>query len=121
MKRPALSIALALAATLMMTVTAAASNTYTEWIHGSELPNATATDGQFVGEATGSFAGAWYIDVAHQVLPNSLTAVAITGVSFPLNPVLNGWPQPLRWALTPWHSTLSRLTPTSPHPTPKSD
>ena len=64
MKRPALSIALALGATLVMTVTAAASSTYTESIHGTELPNATPTEGQFVGEATGSLAGAWYISRA---------------------------------------------------------
>src|SRR5260370_36731398 len=110
MKRPALSIALALAATLMMTVTAAASNTYTEWIHGSELPNATPTEGQFVGEATGSFAGAWYIDVTHQVLPNNLTAVAITGGSFRLNTVINGWPNAIRGAFTPWHGTVAQLS-----------
>src|SRR4029077_11633192 len=79
MKRPALSIALALAVTLVMTVTAAASSTYTEWIHGTELPNATPTEGQFVGEASGSFAGAWYIDVRHQVLTNH--PVSITGGS----------------------------------------
>src|SRR5260370_27205635 len=109
MKRPALSIALALAATLMMTVTAAASNTYTEWIHGSELPNATPTEGQFVGEATGSFAGAWYIDVTHQVLPNNLTAVAITDGSFRLNTVINGWPNAIRGAFTPWRGTVAQL------------
>src|SRR5260370_41112898 len=109
MKRPALSIALALAATLMMTVTAAASNTYTEWIHGSELPNATPTEGQFVGEATGRFAGAWYIDVTHQVLPNNLTAVAITGGSFRLNTVINGSPNAIRGRLTPWHGSVADL------------
>src|SRR2546429_9302989 len=66
--RPALSVALALAATLLMAVSAAASGTYTEWINGSELPNATTTEGRFVGEATGSYAGTWYIDVRHQDL-----------------------------------------------------
>lgn len=110
MKRRALSIALALAATLMMTVTAAASNTYTEWIHGSELPNATPTEGQFVGEATGSFAGAWYIDVTHQVLQNNQTPVAIAGGSFRLNTVINGWPNAIRGAFTPWHGTVAQLS-----------
>jgi hypothetical protein len=100
MKRPALSIALALGATLVMTVTAAASSTYTEWIHGSELPNATQTEGQFVGEATGSFAGAWYVDVTHQVLPSNGTAVAITGGYFRLNTVINGWPDAILGSFT---------------------
>ena len=92
MKRPALAMALALATTLVMTVTAAASSTYTEWIHGSELPTATQTEGQFVGEATGSFAGTWYIDVTHQVLSNNGIPVAITGGHFRLNNLINGWP-----------------------------
>jgi len=109
MKRPALSIALALAATLVMTVTAAASNTYTEWIHGSELPNATPTEGQFVGEATGSFAGAWYIDVTHQVLQNNQTPVAITGGRFRLNTVINGWPDEILGSFTPWHGSVRQL------------
>src|ERR1700694_5694 len=95
MKRPALSIALALGATLVMTVTAAASSTYiyTDSIHGTELPNATPTEGQFVGEATGSLAGAWYIDVTHQALPNNTKSVAITGGHFRLNTVINYVPE----------------------------
>jgi hypothetical protein len=92
MKRSALAIALALVAALVTTVTAAANSTYREWIRGGELPNATATEGQFVGEATGSFAGTWYIDVTHQVLPNTPSAVAITGGHFRLNTLINGWP-----------------------------
>jgi hypothetical protein len=108
MKRPALSIALALGATLVMTVTAAASSTYTDWIHGSELPNATPTEGQFVGEATGSFAGAWYIDVQHQVL--SIHPVYITGGSFRLNTVINGWPDAIHGSFTPWHGTVTQLS-----------
>src|SRR3989442_11714955 len=101
MKRPALSIALALAASLVMTVTAAASSTYTEWIRGSELPNATPTEGQFVGEATGSFAGAWYIDVKHQDLSHH--PAYITGGSFRLNTVINGWPDAIHGSFTPLH------------------
>src|ERR1700716_4484120 len=103
MKRPALSIALALGASLVMTVSAAASSTYTEWIHGSELPNATPTEGQFVGEATGSLAGAWYIDVTHQVLPNNKTAVAITGGRFRLNTVINYVPGEILGLFKPSH------------------
>ncbi len=109
MKRPVLSIALALGATLVMTVTAAASGTYTEWIHGSELPNATPTEGQFVGEATGSFAGAWYIDVTHQVLQNNQTPVAITGGRFRLTTVINGWPDEILGSFTPWHGSVRQL------------
>src|SRR5256885_16568671 len=106
MKRPALSIALALAASLLMSITAAASNTYTEWIHGSELPNATPTEGQFVGEATGSFAGAWYIDVRHQDLSHH--PAYITGGSFRLNTGVNGWPGALPGAFTPRHGPGSQ-------------
>ncbi len=108
MKRPALSIALALGATLVMTVTAAASSTYTESIQGSELPNATPTEGQFVGEATGSFAGAWYIDVRHQDLGHH--PAYITGGSFRLNTVINGWPDVIHGSFTPWHGTVRQLS-----------
>src|SRR5260370_5138466 len=107
MKRPALSIALALAATLMMTVTEAASGTATEWIHGGELPNATPAEGQFVGEASGSFAGAWYIDVLHQALTNH--PVSITGGSFRINTVINGWPDEIRGSLKPWSGTVTQI------------
>ena len=93
MKRPALSIALALGAVLVMTVTAAASSTYTDSIGGTELPNATPTEGQFVGEAAGSLAGAWYIDVTHQVLSNTTRRVAIMGGHFRLNTVINYVPE----------------------------
>jgi hypothetical protein len=108
MKRPALSIALALGASLVMTVTAAASTTYTEWIHGGELPNATPTEGQFVGEATGSFAGTWYIDVRHQDLSHH--PAYITGGSFRLNTVINGWPDAIHGSFTPWHGTVAQLS-----------
>ena len=108
MKRPALSIALALGASLVLTVTAAASSTYTEWIHGGELPNATPTEGQFVGEATGSFAGTWYIDVKHQDLSHH--PAYITGGSFRLNTVINGWPDAIHGSFTPWYGTVSQLS-----------
>jgi hypothetical protein len=107
MTRSALSIALALGATLVMTVTAAASSTYTEWIHGAELPNATPTEGQFVGEASGSFAGAWYIDVRHQVLTNH--PVSITGGSFRINTVINGWPDEIAGSFKPWSGTVTQI------------
>ncbi len=108
MKRPALSIALALGATLVMTVTAAASSTYRESILGSELPNATPTEGQFVGEASGSFAGAWYIDVRHQDLSHH--PAYITGGSFRLNTVINGRPDAIHGSFTPWHGTVRQLS-----------
>lgn len=110
MKRSALSIALALGASLVMAVTAAASSIYTEWIHGTELPNATPTEGQFVGEATGSFAGTWYIDVTHQVLQNNATPVAITGGSFRLNTLINGWPSAIKGSFVPLGGTVSQLS-----------
>ena len=108
MKRPALSIALALGASLVMTVTAAASSTYTEWIHGGELPNATPTEGQFVGEATGSFAGTWYIDVKHQDLSHH--PAYITGGSFRLNTVINNWPSAIKGSFVPYGGTVSQLS-----------
>jgi hypothetical protein len=108
MKRLALSIALALGASLVMTVTAAASSTYTESIRGTELLNATPTEGQFVGEATGSFVGAWYIDVRHQQLTNH--PVYITGGSFRLNTVINGWPDAIHGSFTPWHGTVTQIS-----------
>ena len=107
--RSALSIALALGATLVMTVTAAASSTYTEWIHGTELPNATPTEGHFVGEATGSLTGAWYIDVTHEVLSNNTTPVAITGGRFRLNTVINYLPEEILGSFTPWHGYVKQL------------
>jgi len=109
MKRPALSIALALGATLVMTVTAAASSTYTDSIGGTELPNATPTEGQFVGEAAGSLAGAWYIDVTHRVLSNNSTPVAITGGRFRLNTVIDYVPEEILGSFTPWAGSVKQL------------
>jgi hypothetical protein len=89
-------------------VSAAASSTYTEWIHGSELPNATTTEGQFVGESTGSYDGTWYIDVRHQDL--SYHPAYITGGSFQLNTFVNGWPSAINGSFTPWGGTVSQLS-----------
>jgi len=89
MKRPALSLVLAIGAVLILAVTASASSTYYEAISGTELPNATNTEGQFVGTATGSFSGGWYIDVKHQ--PLWYSPDYITGGSFQLSTVINGW------------------------------
>ena len=108
-KRPALSIALALGATMVMTVTAAASSTYTDSIRGTELPNATPTEGQFVGEATGGLPGAWYIDVTHQVLPNNSSSVAITGGRFRLNTVINYLPEEILGSFKPWHGYVKQV------------
>jgi hypothetical protein len=107
MKRPALSIALALGVTLVMAVTAAASGTYTEWIHGTELPNATSTEGQFVGEATGSYTGTWYIDVLHQDLSHN--PAYITGGSFRLNTLVSGWPSVIKGSFVPGGGTVSQI------------
>jgi hypothetical protein len=90
MKKSALSLTLAVVAALLVTVTAAASSTYWESIRGTELPNATNTEGQFVGAATGSYDGTWYIDVKHQDL--SYHPAHITGGNFRLDTVIGGWP-----------------------------
>ena len=108
MKKPALSVALALGSALIMAVTAAASDTYTEWINGTELPNATQTEGQFVGEATGSYAGTWYIDVRHQDLSHH--PAYITGGSFRLNTIISGWPSAIKGSFVPWGGTVSQLS-----------
>ena len=107
-KRPVLSLALALGATLLMAVSAAASGTYTEWINGSELPNATTTEGHFVGEATGSYDGTWYIDVRHQDLSHH--PAYITGGSFQLNSFVNGWPSAIKGSFVPWGGTVSQVS-----------
>jgi hypothetical protein len=90
MKKSALSLMVAIGATLVLAVTAVASSTYSESISGTELPNATNTEGQFVGTATGSYDGAWYIDVKHQDL--SYHPASITGGTFRLDTVVRGWP-----------------------------
>ena len=107
-KRHAISIALALGATLLIAVTASASSTYTEWINGSELPNATSTEGQFVGEAAGSYSGGWYIDVKHQDLSHH--PAYVTGGSFRLNTVINSWPSTIKGAFVPYGGTVSQLS-----------
>ena len=107
-KRPVVSIALALAATLVTAVSAFASSTYTEWVNGGELSNATTTEGQFVGEATGSYNGGWYIDVKHQDLSHH--PAYITGGSFRLNTVINSWPSTIKGAFVPYGGTVSQLS-----------
>lgn len=107
-KRPLVSLALALAATFMVMVTAAASGSYTEWIHGSELPNATPTEGHFVGEAVGSFGGAWAIDVKHQ--PLNYSPDYITGGSFSLDTFVNGWPRSISGSFVPYSGTVRQLS-----------
>lgn len=107
-KRPVLSIVLAVGATLAMAVGASANTSYFEWIHGSELPNATTTDGQFVGEATGSFSGGWYIDVRHQ--PLNYSPDYITGGSFRLDTVINNWPSSIYGTFVPYSGTVRQLS-----------
>ena len=106
MKKLALSFALAVGAVLVLAVTAAASGSYTEWINGTELPNATTTEGQFVGTATGSYDGGWYIGVKHQ--PLSSSPDYITGGSFRLDTVVNGWPSAIRGSIVPWGGTVKQ-------------
>ena len=106
MKKSALSLTLAFIATLVMAVTAAASNTYWDSISGTELPNATPTAGQFVGAATGSYNGTWYIDVKHQNL--SYHPAYITGGNFRLETVIGGWPAAIKGAFVPWGGNVSQ-------------
>jgi hypothetical protein len=82
----------ALGTTAVLGVSAFASSTYWDHIAGGELPNATSTEGQFTGTATGSLPGAWYIDVKHQALSGNQTPVAITGGSFNLETAIDYWP-----------------------------
>lgn len=108
MRRPALSLALALCAVVVFAVTAAASSTYTDHISGTELPNATNTEGQFVGTATGSYPGAWYIDVKHLPLWDHPTY--ITGGSFRLDTVRNGWPDSIEGVFVPYGGTVKQVS-----------
>ena len=67
-----------------------AASSYVDSVSGFEIA-ATPTEGRFVGSASGSQRGGWYIDVVHQ--PLSRTApVAITGGSVNLATVLQGQP-----------------------------
>lgn len=106
-KRPLLSIAIALVATLLLGVTAAAATSTTTWIHGSELPNATPTEGQFVGDATGTFDGGWYIDVKHQ--PLTYSPDYITGGSFRLDTIINSWPATIKGSFVPFSGTVRQI------------
>jgi hypothetical protein len=106
MKKSALSLTLAIVAALIMAVTAAASSTYWESITGTELPNATSTEGQFVGAATGSYNGTWYIDVKHQDL--AYHPAYITGGNFRLDTLIGGWPAAIKGGFVPWGGTVSQ-------------
>lgn len=108
MKKPALSFVLAVAATLMLAVSAVASGTSTELITGTELPNATTTEGQFVGTADGVYDGTWYIDVRHQDLSHH--PAYITGGSFRLETVINGWPSAIRGSFVPWGGSVKQIS-----------
>jgi hypothetical protein len=89
--RRALSIVLALGATAVLGVSAFASSTYWDHITGGELPNATTTQGEFTGSASGNLPGVWFIDVTHAPL-SSGNPVAITGGSFQLETAIKYWP-----------------------------
>lgn len=108
MKRSALSLGLALCAVLIFAVTASASTTYTDRITGTELPNATNTEGQFVGTSTGSYPGAWYIDVKHLPLWDHPTW--ITGGSFRLDTTRNGWPDSIEGTFVPYGGTVRQIS-----------
>lgn len=106
-KRPLLSFALALGATLLVSVAASAETTSVEWINGSELPNATSTEGHFVGEASGAFAGTWSIDVTHQ--PLTYSPDYITGGSFHLHTLIGYWPSTITGAFVPYSGTVKQV------------
>jgi hypothetical protein len=108
MRKPALSLVLAVIATLIMAVSAAASATATESITGTELPNATATEGQFVGSADGTFDGTWFIDVVHQDLSHH--PAFITGGSFRLETIINAWPAGIRGSFVPWGGSVTQIS-----------
>ncbi len=99
---------LALGATLVMAVGAAASTTSTETINGTELPNATTTQGQFVGTADGRYDGTWFIDVVHQDLSHH--PAYITGGSFRLETIINAWPAAIRGSFVPWKGTVTQMS-----------
>jgi hypothetical protein len=107
-KRRLLSVALAVAGALFIGITAAASGASYESIHGSELPNATTTEGHFIGEATGAYDGAWSIDVKHQ--PLNYSPDYITGGSFRLHTVINNWPSTIQGSFVPYSGTVKQLS-----------
>jgi len=108
MRKPALSFALALGATLILAVSAAASTTSIETINGTELPNATTTEGQFVGTADGTYDGTWFIDVRHQDLSHH--PAYITGGSFRLETIINAWPAAIRGSFVPWGGSVRQIS-----------
>jgi hypothetical protein len=108
-QRGALSIVLALLASLAIAVNAAAASTYYDRITGSELPNATETEGMFVGTATGNLPGAWFIDVRHEIL-NPHHPSYITGGFFELSTVLGNRPHLIQGAFTPYGGIVSQTS-----------
>ena len=106
--RRLLAVGLALAGALVLGMDAAAASAATEWIHGSELPNATTTEGQFVGEASGTYAGAWFIDVKHQ--PLNYSPDFITGGGFRLDTVINHWPATITGDFARESGTIKQLS-----------
>ena len=90
-KKTVLSLALTLSALLALAVTASAAS-YWDGISGAELPNATTTEGRFVGTAWGDLPGGWYIDVKHDALTGTTAQVPIRGGSFKLDTVMNWRP-----------------------------
>lgn len=108
MKKPALSFVLAVGASLILAVSAVASGTATEAINGTELPNATTTEGHFVGTADGTYDGTWYIDVRHQDLSHH--PAYITGGSFRLETFINGWPSAIRGSFVPWSGAVKQIS-----------
>ncbi len=100
-RKTVLSLALTLSALLALAVTASAAS-YWDGISGGELPNATTTEGRFVGTAWGDLPGGWYIDVKHDVLTGTTTPVWINGGSFKLDTVMN-WRPVTVFGYFPWH------------------
>jgi hypothetical protein len=107
-RKTILSLALTLTALLALTITASAAS-YWDGISGAELPNATSTEGRFVGTAWGDLPGGWYIDVKHDVLPGNNTSVFINGGSFKLDTVIS-WRPVTVYGYFPWHGGMVTQT-----------
>jgi hypothetical protein len=89
LRKTVVALFLALGTLGVLPVLAAAATSYTDSISGVEV-FATATEGVFVGLASGPLPGAWSADVFHGPLPSSVgLSGAITGGSFSLATVLN--------------------------------
>src|SRR5207302_8473236 len=99
-RKTVLSLALTLTALLALTITASAAS-YWDGISGAELPNATNTEGRFVGTAWGNLPGGWYIDGKHDALPGNRASVFINGGRFKLYTVMSWRPVTL-CGYAPW-------------------